>query len=94
LLHTVRKSDIGCRYGGEELVVIMPQTDQHTAFEVAERIRIAVEKLRFDGRHVTVSIGVSQTYSTIKNSKTLLKLADDALYQAKDEGRNKVVTAK
>ncbi len=93
LHHTVRKSDIGCRYGGEELVVIMPQTELDTALEVAERIRKRIESTDFDGKNVTVSIGVSQTNSSIKMSKTLLKLADDALYQAKNQGKNKIVVA-
>ena len=93
LLHTVRKSDISCRYGGEELVVIMPQTDLDTALEVAERIRQRIGNIDLDGKNITVSIGVSQADSSIKASKTLLKLADDALYQAKNQGRNKIVVA-
>jgi diguanylate cyclase (GGDEF)-like protein len=93
LLHTVRKSDIGCRYGGEELVVIMPQTDLNTALEVAERIRKKIEDTDIDGENITVSIGVSQANSSIKMSKTLLKFADDALYQAKRQGKNKIVVA-
>ncbi len=93
LQHTVRKSDIGCRYGGEELVVIMPQTDHQTAMEVAERVRSKIEKIDLDGKHVTVSIGVSQATSSMKSSKTLLKLADDALYQAKNRGKNRVIAA-
>lgn len=93
LLHTVRQSDIGCRYGGEELIVIMPQTELCTALEVAERIRQKIEKLDVDEKNVTVSIGVSHATSSIKTSKTLLKLADDALYQAKNQGKNKVIAA-
>jgi len=93
LLHTIRKSDIGCRYGGEELIVIMPQTELHTALEIAERIRQRIENIDLDGKNVTVSIGVSQATSSIKTSKTLLKLADNALYKAKNQGKNKVIAA-
>lgn len=93
LSKTIRKSDIGCRYGGEELVVIMPQTEQESALEVAERVRQRVENINLDGKNVTVSIGISQATSSVKSSKTLLKLADDALYQAKSEGKNKIVMA-
>lgn len=93
LLHTVRKSDISCRYGGEELVVIMPQTDLNTALDVAERIRQKIENIDLDGKKITVSIGVAHATSSINTSKTLLKLADNALYSAKNQGKNKVVAA-
>ena len=93
LLHTVRKSDICCRYGGEELVVIMPQTEYETALDVAERIRGNIEKIDLQGKNVTVSIGVSWAASFIKTAKELLKLADNALYKAKNQGKNKVLLA-
>lgn len=93
LFNTVRQSDIGCRYGGEELVVIMPETDQQTALDVAQRIRKNIERIDFAGNHVTVSIGISHADRSVGESKMLLKLADDALYQAKSQGKNKVVVA-
>ena len=93
LLNAVRKSDIACRYGGEELVVIMPQTNIKTAFDVAQRIRQIIEDTDIDGKSLTVSIGVSETTRSVKTAEELLKLADDALYQAKANGKNQVVKA-
>ena len=90
-----RKSDIACRYGGEEFVVLLFNTALDTAKIVSQRIRVAIEettlleinsKLRF-----TVSIGVSQINMENKNSlDDALKRADEALYKAKQSGRNKV----
>ena len=93
LLHSVRKSDISCRYGGEEFVVIMPQTNIKTAFDIAQRIRQKIEDTDIDGKSLTVSIGVSETSVSIKTADELLKMADDALYQAKANGKNQVVKA-
>jgi diguanylate cyclase (GGDEF)-like protein len=93
LLNAVRKSDIACRYGGEELVVIMPQTDIEIAFDVAQRIRQKIEDADIDGKSLTISIGVSETTSSVKSADELLKMADEALYQAKANGKNQVVKA-
>ena len=90
LLDTVRKSDIACRYGGEELSVIMPHTDMETAFDVAERIRKTIENTDIDGIKTTLSIGVSETTESLKDAEELVKQADDALYLAKNEGKNRV----
>lgn len=90
LLDTVRKSDIACRYGGEELSVIMPHTDMETAFDVAERIRKTIENTDIDGIKTTISIGVSETTESLKDAEELVKQADDALYLAKNEGKNRV----
>jgi len=91
LLNAVRKSDIACRYGGEEMVVIMPHTDMDTALEVAQRIRQKIEATEINGRNLTVSIGVSEVNASVKSADGLLKMADDALYQAKANGKNQVV---
>ncbi|WP_415251542.1 GGDEF domain-containing protein [Sulfurimonas sp.] len=93
LLNAVRKSDIASRYGGEEFVVIMPQTDIQTAFDVAQRIRQKIEDTDIDGKSLTISIGVSETSASVKSAEELLKMADDALYQAKENGKNQVVQA-
>lgn len=93
LLNTVRKSDIACRYGGEEFVVIMPQTNIKMAFDVAQRIRQKIEDTDINGKSLTVSIGVSETTVSMKNADELLKMADDALYQAKANGKNQLVNA-
>jgi diguanylate cyclase (GGDEF)-like protein len=92
-----RDPDVLARYGGEEMVVILPETMLRPAIEVAERIRAAVEATRFDheGRSIdlTVSIGVSACPECVDDPADLLRAADDALYQAKREGRNRVATA-
>jgi diguanylate cyclase (GGDEF)-like protein len=94
---STRDPDIPARYGGEEMVVILPETMLRPALEVAERIRAAVEATRFDheGRTIdlTVSIGVSACPECVDDPADLLRAADDALYQAKRDGRNRVATA-
>jgi diguanylate cyclase (GGDEF)-like protein len=94
---STRDPDFPARYGGEEMVVILPETMLRPATEVAERIRAAVEATRFDheGRSIdlTVSIGVSACPECVDDPADLLRAADDALYQAKHDGRNRVATA-
>ena len=92
---TVRTCDLVARYGGEEFVVILPATDKKGALVVAERIRAAVEEIQMphagEGDEVvTVSIGVATSNSVIDSPITLVASADDALYCAKDAGRNRV----
>jgi diguanylate cyclase (GGDEF)-like protein len=94
---STRDPDFPARYGGEEMVVILPETMLRPATEVAERIRAAVEATRFDheGRSIdlTVSIGVSACPECVDDPADLLRAADGALYQAKRDGRNRVATA-
>lgn len=98
----VRREDVAARFGGEEFVVLLPDTNHDGAVKSAERIRQAVEnKIKVKNQKVTVSIGVSTfadpnsdklTPSDLaKAAKTLIKSADDNLYIAKNTGRNKVV---
>ncbi|HVU18795.1 MAG TPA: PleD family two-component system response regulator [Candidatus Didemnitutus sp.] len=95
----VRGIDLACRMGGEEFVIAMPDTDAALALLVGERLRqkIAVERFRIpeseESIEVTVSIGISSLASTEDTPETLLKRADEALYEAKRAGRNRVSAA-
>lgn len=94
----LRSGDIACRYGGEELVLVMPGAFKDIAVKRAELIRELVEKHTFlykgqDLSGVTVSLGVADYPEDGDNSTSLMKAADKALYRAKDEGRNRVVLA-
>jgi two-component system cell cycle response regulator len=96
---TVRGADLACRYGGEEFVVVMPDTSPEIAAGVAERLRAAVENtpftLRSTGQElsVTASFGISSRISSVVTPGQLMKQADLALYEAKNTGRNRVVAA-
>ncbi|MFW7380700.1 MAG: diguanylate cyclase [Oligoflexus sp.] len=89
-----RKSDIVARYGGEELIVILPETSCDMAYHVAERIRQSVEQHSLQhGENqlkVTVSLGVSYLQETVRTARALIERADEALYLSKNNGRNKV----
>jgi two-component system cell cycle response regulator len=93
----VRGIDLACRYGGEEFVVVMPDTDMALAWTVAERLRKSVEEASFaisrdpHQIHVTISIGIAGSEGDVDSADKLLHRADQALYRAKREGRNRVV---
>jgi len=94
---SIRKHDIVGRYGGEEFALLMPSTGKDTALRVAERVRrdleargITLEGTRVD---VTVSGGVSTYGEDGEDWDSLLRAADDALYRAKDGGRNRILSA-
>jgi two-component system cell cycle response regulator len=94
----VRASDLACRTGGEEFVVVLPGTDLQTAERVADRIRKMVAGKSFlaaPGCHlpITASVGVSSLMPFEDSAESLLKRADQALYKAKRDGRNRVVSA-
>ncbi len=92
----VREIDVVCRYGGEEFSVVLPETDAEGAFVVAEKVREAVASHSFSDGHgnrgvrVTVSIGLATYPSSAADREELLRQADDALYQAKHLGRDRV----
>jgi len=94
----VRGIDLAARYGGEEFIIVMPDTDLTVAQTVAERLRKYVADLPFkvstdEGKlEVTVSLGVTVSGAT-DTPETMIKRADDALYRAKHEGRNRVVVS-
>ncbi len=94
---SIRGIDLACRYGGEEFVIVMPETDMAVAAMVAERLRrrIAADPFAIaEGtRHipVTISIGIAGLRDKDDTGAALLKRADQALYRAKRDGRNRVV---
>jgi diguanylate cyclase (GGDEF)-like protein len=91
----IRVSDFVCRYGGEEIAVILPRTLKKKAEDIAERIRKDIEKYDFDlpdKRHVTISGGVSvYPAPEIHTKEEVIKDADDKLYKAKKRGRNRII---
>jgi len=91
---TIRRSDEVFRYGGEEFVVILSNTKQGGAKFIAERVRKEIEKLTVSLRQeikVTASIGIASS-ELMQNVTDTLEFADKALYQAKEQGRNQVIT--
>ena len=99
LRKNVRGIDLACRMGGEEFVVVMPDTDAIVAEKVAERIRMQIAEAPFPTGigdqtiEVTVSVGVAGLAPDVDTMETLMKRADVALYEAKNGGRNRVVAA-
>ena len=96
---TVRGADLACRYGGEEFVVVMPDTSLDMAATIAERLRGAIEGKPFHlsasgvDLNVTASLGIAALSATVQTPTQLMKSADQALYEAKNGGRNRVVAA-
>jgi len=89
-----RNVDYPCRYGGEEFIVILPNTAKEGAMIFAERLRVRVAETPVDGVSVNISIGVaSLPGAEVKGGEDFIKVADGALYKAKDAGRNRVVFA-
>jgi diguanylate cyclase (GGDEF)-like protein len=95
---SLRSHDIPCRYGGEEFSILLPETESPEAIVIAERIRRTVGDIRIrEGKKLfgtTMSIGISSYPKSARRSTAeLLKKADAALYQAKREGKDKVISA-
>ncbi len=85
----IRAVDVAARWGGEEFMVLMPQSDLAAAQSVAEKLRQTIAQYRFDkAGAITVSFGVTE-FAPQDDSNSLLKRVDDALYQAKEHGRNR-----
>ena len=89
-----RPVDCVARYGGEEFVVMMPDTGPVDALELAEHIRARVAAKKFTGRKMTLSIGVATFPEDADNAEGLISIADEALYQAKREGRDRAIRAR
>lgn len=94
----IRESDILCRYGGEEFVIIMPRTNTTESYEKAEKIRRHIESVRFtniapgNALGITISMGIASFPENGAEYNTLVDAADSALYKAKKNGRNRVET--
>ena len=94
----MREVDTVARYGGEEFVMILPETTESGAVYVAQRLRKAVEQSKFfagsphEIQHLTISIGVAVYHTDAQFKRDLIEFADAALYAAKHNGRNRVVS--
>ena len=99
IVKCIRTADMAARFGGEEFVVLLPETDLLSGSIVCERIRKAVETTSFEVSHnigslnATVSIGAAQLRKG-ESANAFLKRADEALYQAKNGGRNQLQMAR
>ena len=94
--NVLRVSDIKCRYGGDEFLVILPETPLTGAEQVAEALRRQISRLRHpvdSTLSISASVGVASVAAGEFDAKTLLARADEALYQAKRAGRNRVAVA-
>jgi diguanylate cyclase (GGDEF)-like protein len=89
----VRETDFVARYGGEEFVLLLPETGKSNAMKAADKIRMAVEASQGPGQALTISLGVAASPEDTTNAQALIELADQALYRAKEGGRNRVDSA-
>lgn len=96
---SIRDTDCVARFGGEEIVMIFPDTDGQEASKMAERLRLSIEKnaivpadIEKEGReiYITVSIGIAENVPEVPTVEEMLKRADNAMYRAKHEGRNRI----
>jgi diguanylate cyclase (GGDEF)-like protein len=97
MTESARGSDIIYRYGGEEFVILLRNTDEPGATLLAERIRKAIESIMFKYDNFDIRITASAGLATLVQTddiKSILERCDKALYQAKEQGRNRVVVAK
>lgn len=88
LFDSIRDFDAAARYGGEEFVIILPSTEASGAAVLGERVRRSIQNAVWPDRKITVSIGSSTLDPSMNSGAELFKAADDALYEAKNGGRN------
>ncbi len=98
MINSIRAGDIACRYGGEEFLLILPETPLAAALQRAEHLRLLVKGMRLETDHhsfppITISLGVACWPNHGLSVNDLLKAADDAMYKAKNNGRNQVASA-
>ena len=90
--NNIRESDVFVRYGGEEFILLLPNTDLEHALVITQKLRTIIESCqKVDGLKFTISIGVAAFIDSKDNIESLVKKADEALYEAKNSGRNRVV---
>jgi diguanylate cyclase (GGDEF)-like protein len=95
LRNSLRSCDLAARYGGEEFLILLTETEPEGARTFAEKLRSSVEELRFHGETaVTISIGVASFPDNGDDVESIIRQADDALYDCKRQGRNRVAVAK
>ncbi len=89
----LRKSDVVCRYGGDEFAILLPETVGQSALRAAEKLRQTIAEFEFPGvpRRITISAGISEYPRNGDSRDSLVQAADDCLYAAKQAGRNRVV---
>ena len=92
LRKSCRKIDILCRYGGEEFSLILPANNKDEAILLGERIRKSIEKKEILKHNFTISIGIASYPQNSSNKESIIAKADQALYQAKGNGKNKVIS--
>lgn len=91
----IRQHDIFARHGGEEFTLLLRQTDAETGLKIAEKLRAKVEQMTISTESgdlkITVSIGMTQFNDSYTELDSLIKRADQAMYEAKEKGRNQVI---
>jgi diguanylate cyclase (GGDEF)-like protein len=90
LIRERRVTDVVARFGGEEFAIVLPETDFHGALNCAEKVRAAVAAISNLKRPMTISLGIAMLNGNIDKPETLLQQADQALYDAKKTGRNRI----
>jgi diguanylate cyclase (GGDEF)-like protein len=90
ILENLRESDSAYRYGGEEFAIVLVESNKKNAAKYAERLRSLIQRTAFEEISVTISVGCSQLKNRKDTPQSFVKRVDDALYKAKQTGRNRV----
>ena len=91
-----RSTDILVHYGGEEFILILPKTTMNDAQRIAEKLRKLISETVIPvmaGKFITISLGIAMRHEDEKDMDTIISRADKAIYQAKNQGRNRVCSA-